>query len=915
MLASRSLSLLVPLAWLGAAACASAPPPHVEGPPGIAPAPDPDLQPPGLRLPDDVRPLAYDVDLKVIPGEARFSGTVAIRLHLERPRHMVWLHASTDLHVTGVSVDGRPAAFVAHTEESGLASVRLPADAPSLAPGDVTLRITWDAPFSHGGDAVFAVSEAGRHYALTTFEPVSARRALPCFDEPALKAPFTLSLTVPEGAVALANSAEVSTEPAGPGLVRVRFATTPPLPTYLFSFAVGPFELVSAPTLPASPLRDRPLPIRAVTLAGKGDRVRAQLAQVGPLVDALERWFGVAYPFDKLDVVAVPGFPGAMENAGLVTFDESLLVVGDDAAIDDRRDALTTLAHELAHQWFGNLVTMAWWDDLWLNEAFATWLSHPIAASVRPELGLESLASKAWRRAMEADAKPSVRRIRQPIASEHDIYAAFDGITYSKGSRVIAMFERWVGAAAWQRGVRDYIAAHAFGNATVDDLVTAVSRAAGTDIGPAFRSFLDTPGAPLVTITIGERTGGRTRVAFDVARWRPVGAIAATSPTSGAWQVPVCLAGATLPREHCVLLDAPHSELELPLDVGAAPLVPNAGGAGYYQTLLHPPAVARAALLAPHPPAEAAVLVQAWIAAFDSGALPAGTVLDALMPLANSAEPELVRALLGLLTRIGEHLVDDAARPAFEQRVRRALAPLGRRLGWQVRPGEATEQGSLRAALLELLAKTARDPAVLREAGRRGRALLHTARGDDRRPAGGRHTTAPDLRALALSVALEQGGTAALDEALGVLFASEDPLLRGELLAALTALRDPAIAARGRDALLDPRLTETELQLALDAQFADARQRLPALAWLEAHIDDVLRRLPPFNAGFTPQWMEGFCDERAHTRAVDLFTPRMGALPGAPQALAEALERIEMCVALRAAQGDSVRAWIAGERR
>ena len=898
LLASAALAAtILPLGSCGTA-------PAREQPVGTDPAPvdDPDFTPPGLRLPTDVRPLGYAVDLTVIPGAARYGGTVEIRVSLDRPRRVVWVNGE-DLTVTAATLGGRAATWTAI--DGGLARVSLPADAAPEPAGETTLRITFDAGFSHGGDGVFAVSEEDRHYVLTTFEPISARKALPCFDEPGFKVPFDLTLTVPTDAVALASTSEVATTPVDGATRRVRFARTAPLPTYLLSFAVGPFDVVSAPALAPNASRAAPLPIRGGALAGRGPRLRDQLAAVGPLVAALEAWFASPYPYDKLDVVAVPGYPGAMENAALVLFDELLLMVDrEHASLERQRDALGTLAHELAHQWFGNLVTMAWWDDLWLNEAFATWIANRMIAAVRPELGPETRRLDEWRSAMEADAKASARRIRQPIASQHDMYSAFDAITYQKGASLIAMFERWVGAGAWQEGVRGYLRAHAYGNATTDDLLAEVSRRVGRDIGPPFRSFLDAEGAPLVIITVGAPSHGTLPVSFEVSRWRPVGSKAAAS---GAWQVPVCLAGAGLDEARsCVLVTAARQDATLPFTADAlAGFVPNAGGVGYYQALVRPETLRESELVRPRSSAEAAITASSYLAAFNSGALPAAAVLDALAPLAGSAEPELVRALLELLGRIGDHLVDDTTRPAFERRARALFARPLRRLGWSPKsPDEATGVRLLRASVIDFLAGTAREPAVRREAARLGRSVV----GAD--GALHRERVAPEILATTLAVAVAEGDTAFFDRVMAALFASADPSLRKDLMYALAATKDPALAERARMLALDPRVTETEMLGPLKAQLADRQHRRAAVSWLEQHFDLVLARMPPFEVGFMPYLFTPLCGEGARAEVERFLGPRVEALPGAPQALLETLEVIALCTELVEAQGESVRAWL-----
>ncbi|MFO0747947.1 MAG: M1 family aminopeptidase [Myxococcota bacterium] len=898
---------LLTLSALAGAGCASSPP--RVGPPVPAPvAADPDRTMPGLRLPRDVRPLGYALDLAVTPGEPRFGGSIAITIELDRPRRIIWLHGD-GLHVTAASIDDRPVVYTEADDDEGLASVSVAADAPPIPAGRAVLRFSYDAPVSHGGDSVFDVEEEQRHYILTTFEPISARLAWPCFDEPGFKVPWELTLTIPAGDVALSSAPELSSSAADPTHTRVRFAPSAPLPTYLFSFAVGPFDVVAAPPLAPNALRPTPLPIRGVAVHGKGPELARQLAEVGPLLQALEQWFGRAYPYAKLDVVATPGYPGAMENAALVLFDEYALFVSPTRASRDQlQGAENTLAHELSHQWFGDLVTMAWWDDLWLNEAFATWMANRIVQEVRPDLMAETHRLSEWRQAMGADAKASARRIRQPIASHHDMLAAFDAITYQKGASIIAMMEQWAGPAAWQAGVRAYLGDHAYANATTDELLAAVAARAPADrpIVEPFKSFLDATGAPQIGIDVGAPVDGKLPVTFHVARLRPVGSHA---DPGGGWRIPVCMAGPGLADDGsaCVLVTAAEQTALVPFQ-GARPtaLAPNAGGLGYYQAVVRPEALLRAALAAPRSPAEAAATAASYTSAFETGLLSTDEVLAALAPLASSPEPEQALAPLRLLTWVAERVASDADRPALRKKARALFGKSLAALGWEARAGSA-ESGStelLRAALIDFMARVVRDPAVRKEAARRGRAFL----GMD----GATHpdAVAPDLLPTALVVALEDADPAFFEVALATLHRSQDPALRGILLAALAAVTDPALAERVRALTLDPALTDTEMLQPLKRQLDDRRLQADAWRYLRDHWDAVLERMPPFSLGFVPELVDGFCDPAARADVAAFLGPRVEPLSGAPHALAESLETIDLCIALVERQGPSARSWL-----
>ena len=557
------------------AACAETPPP--QPPPTLAPAPPPTAAPvveepvPTLRLPADTRPLAESVELHLDPRQERFSGAVDIDVRLDHPRSVVWLHG-IDMHVTVASVTPDGGAPLAATwrerGEGGMASLSLAGVAPA---GKARIHVAFDAPFGRGQKGLYRTREAGVDYAFTQFEAIAARLAFPCFDEPGFKIPFTTTLVVPPDMQAVANTREVSRAPDG-GEVRVRFAPTLPLPSYLVAFAVGPFDLVSAPDVPANAVRRRPLPLRGVTPRGRGKDMAYALAHTGEFVAILEDYFGIEYPWDKLDILAVPGKGGAMENAGAITFGERLVLFdAASAPVGQRRGYAGVMAHELAHQWTGDLVTMAWWDDTWLNEAFATWLGAKAAQAWDPKLHMDVSAVRGVQGAMGNDALVSARSIRQPIASTHDIENAFDGITYQKGGGVLAMFEHFAGAADWQRGVHAYLEAHRFGNATADDFLDAENTATRRDVKTAFHTFLDQPGVPLLEVSTSECRPTQIKPARELgnigvvgsasihvkqSRYLPVGSTGSAGET---WQVPFCFRDAA--GTSCSLLTQAETDL------------------------------------------------------------------------------------------------------------------------------------------------------------------------------------------------------------------------------------------------------------------------------------------------------------------------------------------------------------------
>ncbi|MGB5366953.1 MAG: M1 family metallopeptidase, partial [Polyangiales bacterium] len=451
-------------------------------------------------LPDGTRPTRYRLSLTIIPEQDRFSGTSAIGIELDAPSASIWMHGQ-GLDVTAIyATHAAERIRATWTPQTADGVVRVDFQEP-LPAGRSTLYVEYSAEFDTPLRGLYRVESAGSAYAFTQFESISARLAFPCFDEPRFKTPFEVTLTVPAGQFAAANTPVERTIELPDDLQRVSFVPTLPLPTYLVAWAVGPLDVVIGPTIGSTEARPLAIPLRGIAAKGQGERLHHALDRTGRFVLALENYFGIPYPYRKLDLVAVPDFAaGAMENVGLITFREWLLLLDEGRATESQRRAFGyVLAHELAHQWFGNLVTMPWWDEIWLNEAFATWMGNKVMQELHPEYRVELGALASTQRAMRLDSLGSARSIRQPIETNHDIKNAFDSITYEKGGAVLAMFERWMGAETFRDGIRLYLRRHAGGTATSTELLAALDEVSDRDVTPPFLSFLNQPGVPLVT--------------------------------------------------------------------------------------------------------------------------------------------------------------------------------------------------------------------------------------------------------------------------------------------------------------------------------------------------------------------------------------------------------------------------------
>jgi len=863
-----------------------------------------------LRLPPDVHPVAEALELTIRPEQARFSGKVDLDVQLEHPRSSLWLHAR-ELHVTAASVvpDGLPpiAATWSDEDAQGLGRLRLASPAPT---GHAKVHLEYDAAYVAGNKGLFKVTAAGAPYAFTQFEAVDARRAFPCFDEPGFKIPFTVTLDVADGQTAIGNTPEVGREPGTGGLVRVHFATTRPLPSYLVAFAVGPLDVVKAPDLLPNTVRSRPLPLRGVAVRGRGPELGYALAHAGEILSALETYFGIEYPYEKMDILAVPEMGGAMENAGAVTFNEQLLMLDPASApLWQKLEFAEVVAHEFSHQWFGDLVTMAWWDDTWLNESFAEWMGYKIAQQWDPSLHGDLELANRTQRAIGNDSLVNVRQIHQPIASADDIENSFDDATYLKGGSVIAMFEQWLGPEVFRKGVHQHLTEHRYGNATVDDFLHTLSAAAGRDMTTPYRTFLDQPGVPFVEASL-QCGQGAPHLHLAQSRFLPAGS---SGDARKLWQVPVCAkypAGAGT-KESCTLLTS--AEGDLPLDTATCPawIFPNAHGTGYYRFTLPPADLAklRTAGLRALDTREKMAFGNSLRAGFNHGSTPFGEVLLAAAPLADDADPRVAGEPRGFVDVAHEWFVTDPVRPRVEAYARKLSGASLARLGWSKRKGEEPTTMQLRQATIEFLAGTGRDPGVRAEAKRRG--LAYIGWGKD----GALHRDAVDenLAGLALWVAGQDADAPLFDAMLAMLVKSQDSVLRGRLLGALSSAKDPLLAARARALVLDERIRLDEMMSPLWTQLSDPEQRDAAWTWLKEHWDAVVARASGtlFSGMQLPALPGSFCDEDHERDVATFLEPRAKKLDGGARVLAQTVEQIHLCVLRRRAEEEHARTFFA----
>ena len=860
-------------------------------------------QAPQGRLPRWAVPQSYRLAFKVDPTQQNFSGTTTIKVKLTQASDHLWLDGN-ELKVSKVSITDAAGkrhvgTYAPIDPKAGVARVDF---GGTLPPQELTLAFDYSAPLNAQLEGLYKVSADGKSYAMTQMEAISARYAFPSFDEPGFKTPFVISLTIPTADVAVANTRQVSETPAGEGWKTLTFAQTLPLPTYLVAFAVGPWDIAKAPDIAPNAYRTEPLPLRGIAVSGEAHRIAHVLGETPRIIQVLENYYGFGYPFDKLDILAAPDFSaGAMENAGLVTFRDWLLLLDPDSSAAYVHGAFDTTAHELAHQWTGDTVTLTWWNEIWLNESFATWMQQKITAQVHPEYRADLDRINGAHAAMDSDSLASARKVRQPITGNGDIETAFDGITYEKGASVLGMFEAYVGEDVFQHGMRAYIQQHKFGNVDADDLVDAIAVAAGTDahFKQDFKSFLDQAGVPYVQTRLA-RKDGKVVLELSQRRYLPLGS---DGDSRRVWGVPVCVrygvAGGS--KVSCELLDQAQGSMVLADASEPLWVMPNANGSGYYRFGMAKADLAslgqRIGQLAD---TEQLAYADAVKAGFRNGNLDAGDVLAALQPLTASKTLEVATAPLAQLVWIDRYeATTQAQHDRLAAWVKQAYLPRLQQLGYRRKNGEADSDSLLRAELAAALGLDFRIPEVREALLKQGEAVLQLTK-DGRLDFSAADR---DLLATTLALTVREHGKTAVDVLMPQAPKTSDAALRNAVLGSLSYAQDPALTDSVRGFALNPQVKVGEMSWLMHGSHDTEAQRDALWHWSVANYDKIVARIGRSSGGFLPRLMGGGgCSQAEADRLVTFFTPRLKDLTGADRGLAQTHEATLLCAALKAKQ-------------
>jgi len=849
------------------------------------------------RLDPGIKPESYNLRLKVDPDAGTFSGELSLKIRLKKAASRLMLHAA-DLKIERAGIDGEdiPAAAIKIDKAAETAAFGL---RKNLQPGPAVLNISYSGTLNRQlrGLYLSTAKHEGKteNYAFTQFEPADARRMLPCFDEPAFKARFKLSVCAPAKYTLLSNMPAEKEEIQG-GLKTVRFGETPLMSSYLLAVAVARL----------APKSGRVGKTKVTVWTRPEDLHQADfaLAAAKASLSRLNAYFDLPYELPKMDLVAVPDFAaGAMENWGAIFFrDSAILAHPKLSSAKARRRVAEVVAHEIVHQWFGDLVTMEWWNDLWLNEAFATWLAYKIVDDWKPGWLMWQSFERGKREALAVDSLKSTRPISSEVKSVAQIEAQFDMLTYEKGGAILRMLENFLGEKVFRKGLRRYIAKYRYQNTAAADLWRELEKASGQPVSKIAADWLTIPGYP--EIEVSSLSPDNRRLRLVQRRFRAAGGAEASGPV---WNAPLVVTamGASGPRAHRMNLVQKETAATLPGRGRAKWIYPNAGQTGFLRCKLDSSLLAaldEPALRRLSPIERSGLLSDLWAQA-RAGETSIASFLDVLVLLRQDASRMATEDVAGYLSSLNDRLAGPADKPRLAALVLDIFSARWKALGWTPGKNESDETRLCRAAVLWVLGSVAKEPGILSRLDAKVSSYLRNPAGLD-----------PALAGPVLNLGARAGGEKRFSDYLTALKSAATPELRDNLLRALAEFKDPALARRLLDASLGADIRGQDAWKPINILLGNTSAQGEAWLFIKARWPDIRRKIGDHACrrvvdGLSSLWRrEWLNDIRA------FFSLPENRVDMAQRALDQSLEWIELGIRFRETQTENLSRWLAKNR-
>jgi aminopeptidase N len=847
------------------------------------------------RLPTNVVPQRYTLKLTPDIPAATFTGVETIDVTLKQPSKAITLN-SAEIKFQSVTVSAgskQQTATVSLNEPDQQATFTFPNQLPA---GSAMLSIHYTGILNNELRGFYLSKAHGRRYAVTQFEPTDARRAFPSFDEPAYKAVFDITVVAPKADMVISNSPIQSDTPGpSPGQHIVTFDPTVKMSTYLVAFLVGDFQCISGAS--------DGVPIRVCATPEQVGLTHFALRTAEFALHYYDTYFGIHYPLKKLDLIGVPDFEaGAMENFGAITFrEQDLLLDPKSASIGTQETVAVDVAHEMAHQWFGDLVTMQWWNNVWLNEGFATWMKSKTVAAMRPDWHIPQAVAAEEQGALDYDAAPTTHPIRARAANTpSEINQLFDEISYEKGCDVLLTVENYLGPETFRKGVQAYLKAHEYGNATARDFWTAQTATSHKPVDRIMQSLITQPGEPILIFgkpANGEVSVRQQRFFLD--------SNIKTNPAEK-WTLPVCFKTGT--GQDCQVLTPETATLKVPL---GSVFDANAGAKGYYRTEYPQPVTRDLIANAENrltPPERIGLIGNEW-ALVRSNKARVGGYLNLLAALKSDSNAEVVASVVGSASASilsgaagGIAVIDQRLASTPEQKaeiaawIRRTFSPEYAGLG-PASHSDSPNQRQLRAALFGLLGYYGNDPEVIMQARQITERYVQNPGAID-----------PNISQTALSITVRDGDEALFDKLQQIYETSPNPEFQIGALRLLAGFEDPALEKRALEFAVSGKVKSQDAAFQLAHALMIPTERELAWKFIQSHWPQIKPMLTPEMGEILVASAGSFCSAVARNNVESFYATHKVA--AASLSLKGAIEEIDGCIELRQTQQANLNSWL-----
>jgi alanyl aminopeptidase len=816
------------------------------------------------RLSTSIEPSFQQITLKVDPDSPTFSGKTTITIDVTKATDTIGFYQK-NLNIQQAYLTNSDIRIPLAVSSSAY-DIQHGKASQSIAANRYTLHIVFDGNFNTTSDGMYLSKFEGLNYIFTQFEDMYARRAFPSFDEPGFKIPYQMTVISPEKHTVLSNTL-VKKRTIKDGWQTVEFNKTKPMPSYLVALAVGELDACDIPNLD--------VPGKIYTPKGQAERTKFAAKNTAGILKNLESYFGSSYPYEKLDFIAVPNFTfGAMENAGLVTFRSSLLLLEDTPRLAEQSSTLNVIAHELAHMWYGNLVTMAWWNDLWLNEAFASWMASKVMMDLYPEQNFKGRLVQEG--AFGADASPTVKPVKKIVKSQTDVMDGL-GLNYSKGESILQLIESMVGQEAFQKGIQTYMKNNAWGNAQADDLWKVLSTVADFDVPAMMKTYLEQPSYPLVEFAANGEV--------SQSRYHLKGA----DVKEQTWIVPLAISykkNGKISHTNLFLNEAKTTVNEL---AEADWIFPNENAMGYMRWKVSPEQLT--ALLDDMSvlnAREKKSLLYNTEALFSAGEIELSEIMAVMDALVDDNDPMIGRAVVGTM---GDflYLVDNDNESMFGQFVAKKLTPWFERLGVEDKPSDSTDTTRLRGSIYGILSRYANTPKVEKVSAELANKYLADPSSIPRSIA---------TRALRnMSRFSDQDWFTKLKN---FYVANTDANIRGTVSRAMIFTDEQKIT-KTLDFALSDYVSPANAITNINAAMSSLDDQTMFYAWLDQNFDALSKKIPAYHMARMPEYFSTSCDADNIKLAEKFYTDRKAHFEGMARSYDIAIYSAKQCLSLKEA--------------